>query len=435
MTELASASAYDRSIDFRSLAKQPVVAVMAVALTLLVPLLATIVVGTFTVNLIAGVTLIAAAFTLGLPLASRWLHNPARQAVGGMLVFLGILFAAWEWQVGDLWLNSQLILYCGIAVALPAFTAWFRESGTNGAQLILELKLGTVVGSSLIMLNAVRILPDDLGALRGLTLDPPVYGNVRHFNYDQLVAIAIAIYFASQVRTGRSRLTWFLLLVGMGFLLAWSGGRGVLLCLGVYLALVWAFQVLPRRAIVTGCGALALGTLLVIITGQGDLFFRLFFKWSGSLNDISSNRLEIWLSSLGVWREHLLSVVFGFGPDAMRTTVRARIGFPPVVQAHDGFVQMLIEFGLVGLCVFVAAVWVIARRALNILMSCTVPTEARVAAALLMAYGAYMLIDGIIYHAIPLIMVMLLTAYLFSLDPVSADSGGATAKASAIPGR
>ena len=435
MAGLTSASDFDAPAGARALVKRPVVAVTAVALTLLVPLVATIVVGTFAVNLLAGVTLLAAAFALGVPLERRWLQAPARNALGGMLVFLGVFFAAWEWQVGDLWLNSQLLLYGGIAVALPAFCAWFRESGSYGVRLMFELKLGTVIGTSLIMLVAVWALPHDTDALYNLVVDPPVYGHVRHFNYDQLAAIAIAVYLASEARTGRLSFDWFALLVGMGFLLAWSGGRGVTICLGGFLALVLAFRVLPYRAVVFGFGALALGAMLVVATEQGDLFLRLFFKWSGSLNEISSNRLELWLGSLGVWRENWVSIVFGFGPDAMRTTIRAQIGFPPNVQVHNGFIQVLVEFGLVGLCVFVAAVWLIARRAFSVLMSQNVPTEARVAAALLSAYGAYMLIDGIIYHAIPLIMVMLLTAYLFSVNPGATDTGGAAAKASAIPGR
>jgi O-antigen ligase len=431
MTQAAPVSIPSLSVEASSpTSRRHVRAVAALALVLLVPLLAGIAFGGTTVtNTAGGVALIAAAIALGVRFDRKWLRAPASHAVGGLLVFLGIFVVAWQWQVGDLWINSELLLYSATALALPAFTAWFRESRERGAKLAFELKLGAVIGSSLLVLGAVLSLPDDPGAVQTVLLNPPGYGHLRHFNNEQLPAIAFAIYFASLAKSRGAQIAWFFVVTAMGFLMAWSGGRGVILSVGIFLALVALWRVLPQRAVTLGCAALALGALLVLFYGQADLFLRLFFSWSGPLNDVSNNRMDIWLGSIGVWRESWLSVLFGFGPDAMRTSISVRIGFPAIHHPHNGFVQALVDFGLIGLGLFTAAVAVIARRILAILRARTAPSEVRVAAALLAAFGAYMLNDGIVYHAIPLTMVMLLTAYLFSyrLEP-----DGRTADASPI---
>jgi O-antigen ligase len=109
-------------------------------------------------------------------------------------------------------------------------------------------------------------------------------------------------------------------------------------------------------------------------------------------------------------------MLFGFGPDAVRMVARAEIGYPPWVQSHSAIVQALIEFGLIGLALQSVAFFVVARRSFFVLRSNIAPSDVRVSAALLVALGAYMLVDGILYHAIPLIMVMLLTAHLFHYD-------------------
>lgn len=408
----------------------PGIAVTTLTLLLLVPLVTTLVVIPIPVNLIAGAVLIAAAPSLGFKLERRWLRAPANHATGGVLVALGIWLVAWQWQIGDLWLNRQFVLYCGIGVTLTACTAWFRRYCESSVRLIFELKLGSVIASSLVILAAVWLLPADPGALRDFVQHPPLYGHIRHFNYDQLPAVAFAFYFASRADSRASQLAWLVVLTLMGFLMAWSGGRGVMISLCIFLVLVAVFRILPRRSIAVWSSALVLGAVIVVVTGRGDdLFLRIFFKWSGSLNDISSNRLDLWLSSLNVWREDWLSIIFGFGPDAMRTTVRAQIGFPPNVQPHNAFIQVLIEFGIVGLSLFIAVVGGILRRALAILRTSGAPAEGRIVAALLIAFGAYMLVDGIIYHAIPLIMVMLLIAYLFSFDLVDSKRAAESAPA------
>jgi O-antigen ligase len=112
----------------------------------------------------------------------------------------------------------------------------------------------------------------------------------------------------------------------------------------------------------------------------------------------------------------------------MRMTVRIRTGFPPVVQPHNTIVQVLIEFGLVGLVLFSALASIVIRRMAAVLLARSVPKDIRMTAALLTVLLPYMLVDGILYYSIPLIMVMFLTAYLFHFDLDPSDGVSNQAK-------
>lgn len=387
------------------------------AIICLLPVLGKFTLGDIRTNLLSGVALLIFACVLGLRFDTRWLRAPQRHVLGACLVAAGIVIAAWQWQVGDLWLNGQLVLYAGIVAAGIAFVGWLRDSETGAAaiELIFELKLGAVIAASFLLFIAVARLPDDPGAISAIIRDAPIYLHLRHFNNDQMPAIAIAVYFASQAAGSRSRLGWFVLLAVMGYLLAWSGARAAILSLGTFFVVVAAFRVLPRRAIVVWGGALAVGALLVFASGRADeLLIKQIARYSGE--GLSSGRFEIWGSSLLVWSRSWLSILFGFGPDAIRTFIRTQIGSPPIFQIHNGPLQVLLEFGIIGLTAFLAGLALIARRVIRILSTPLAPEAAKVASALLIALGVYMLFSGIIYHAVPFSFTMFLTAYLFHFD-------------------
>jgi hypothetical protein len=71
---------------------------------------------------------------------------------------------------------------------------------------------------------------------------------------------------------------------------------------------------------------------------------------------------------------------------------------------------------LIGCGFFIALITLVGRRVVRALMERSAAREARVVAAILTVMFGYTLLDGILYHAIPLVFVMLLTAYLFSFD-------------------
>jgi O-antigen ligase len=199
----------------------------------------------------------------------------------------------------------------------------------------------------------------------------------------------------------------------MGYLLGVLGARGALVATFVYLATVLAFRVVARRAAIYWALAIVGGVLLSVVLGQADLLLRQAEKTLTGTN-ITSHRWELWTGSVSVWLESWRSFLFGFGPDAFHTYVRSQIGYPPNVHPHNAFVQAVIEFGLLGLVAFLGLLTLIARRALAVLTSAAASLEARLCAAGLAGFGAYMLVDGILFHALPLSFVAILTAFVFS---------------------
>jgi hypothetical protein len=77
-----------------------------------------------------------------------------------------------------------------------------------------------------------------------------------------------------------------------------------------------------------------------------------------------------------------------------------------------------------GLLLFSFLSVLVVRRVVEVLLARSAPQEARVTAALFVALLPYMLVDGILYYSIPLIMVMILTAYLFHLEIDPSDRFG-----------
>jgi hypothetical protein len=399
-------------------------AAVAYALVLVLPLVYTLDVNTFRVNRNSGLLLFLAAAILAPKFDRSLLRPPMSHRIGGVLVVTGIFFVAWQWQHGDLWLNSQLLLYCGVAALFPISITWFRRTGSEGLKYVFMLKLAGVLGATALFVLAIADLAGGPEPSIGLLVrEPPIYRDVRHFNHDQFFVLALGAYFYSLSRSRVEAVLWLCVCVAIGYVLAWSGGRAAIGALLIFLAICAWFNLFSRRSIIVWASALLVALILLIATGRADLLLMQLGKVDVTgPGGITSNRLEIWAGSLGVWWDHWATMVFGLGPDAMRMAVRAKIGFPPVVQAHNTIVQVLIEFGFIGLILFLWGSFVVARRVIVTLTAHGVPQAVRISAALLLALSPYMLVDGILYHSIPLIMVMLLTAYLFHYDVGSSGS-------------
>lgn len=396
-------------------------AAVAYALVLILPLVYTLDVNTFRVNRNSGILLLLAAVLLAPAFDRRLLRPPLTHRIGGVIVLAGIFFTAWQWQHGDLWLNSQFVLYCGAAALFPLSMKWFQRTGFRGLRYAFLLKLAGVLGATALFILAIAELSGPEPSIGLLVREPPVYRDTRHFNHDHFFVLALGAYFFSLSKSRIEGALWLLLCVALGYVLAWSGGRAAIGALLIFLAIAAWLNLFSRRAIAVWVLALGVATLALIATGRADLLLLQFGRVGGETGEFTSNRLDIWAQSLAVWWDSWATTLFGLGPDAMRMAVRAKIGFPPVVQPHNTIVQVLLEFGLFGLLLFLWGSWLIARRVIVTLRTRSAPGSLRVVAALLLALSPYMLVDGILYHSIPLIMVMLLTAYLFHIDPDSTE--------------
>ena len=94
------------------------------AFVCLLPTIGKFTLGDIRSNLATGAALLSFALLLGLRFDTRWLRAPRRHVLGLYLVLIGTFIVAWQWQVGDLWLNGQFLLYSGAAAAFIAARRW-----------------------------------------------------------------------------------------------------------------------------------------------------------------------------------------------------------------------------------------------------------------------------------------------------------------------
>jgi O-antigen ligase len=390
----------------------------------LLPLVFTLYFHTYLTNRYSAVLLLAGAWFLGARFNWQLLRPPASHRLGLIVLFAGVCCVAWQWQIGDLWLNSQFFLYLGIAAAYPLTLKWFRATKSVGFDYVFLWKLAGALGATLLFLPAIAETEAN-GGIGYLLREPPIYGDARHYSHDQLFVLAIGAFFFARAAGKLEKIFWLCLCVVVAYPLFWSGGRAAIGALGLFLAICFAGNFFSRRAIALWVLALLAALALLVAT---DRDYLLFSQLTRTAETVSSGRFEIWINSLRLWSDNWASTIFGFGPDAMRMTVRIRTGFPPVVQPHNTIVQVLIEFGLVGLLLFGFLSALVVRRIVEILFARSAPKDVRMTAALLTALLPYMLVDGILYYSIPLIMVMFLTAYLFHFDLDPSEKLGSRAR-------
>ena len=299
----------------------------------------------------------------------------------------------------------------GVGLLFPAAVGWFRSAGQKGMQFAFLVK------AVVLMYAAWRF---------GLTLfggsAPPVpgrrwpiYRHIRHFNYDlALVGGLLGGVFSHQ--KWMSRLLILLGFLLLGFFSFWSGGRGQMVAMCVMLVALIAShrQHEDARFAAMAVMAFLLGGVLVLCSGETqNLFHAVARTDKASLNAVSSGRLRIWVTTLSQTLSTPWGAVFGYGPESfVRMGMYAKLR-DPIVHPHNTIVQWVCEYGLLGTAVLVAAavnlgwrvVWPALWSEKGIL---------RLSAATLVGMAAFAMVDGVFYHASPLLFITLIWAFLYS---------------------
>ena len=248
---------------------------------------------------------------------------------------------------------------------------------------------------------------------------PPGFGNVRHFGY--YVSIVLV---AGMAPTLRGEFKWnsvtgWMLFAGLVFvwsMTAWAGGRGPYFALGLGFLILVLMRRLPRPWLFTGyVFAAALGggllSLLYPIPMEGYGFLRVLGLegpgFTADLNALSSNRILMWQTALHVIAQRPL---FGFGPDLFAFEMGPY--FSVFAQPHNFVIQFVLAWGFAGSI----AILVI----LTLAVRCAIDTGAETPGAetiiritagagviVLILFG---LIDGTLYHQVPLSMLIVFLA-------------------------
>jgi O-antigen ligase len=297
------------------------------------------------------------------------------------------------------------------------FRAWFARS--DGAAVPLVMLVVALVHAVILALALVAYDRAN-GDLGDYSTWLPYHSHIRHLGYHGTVAASAGLAFSLLVP--RLRLVG-LFLSGLAlFGLIYFGSRAALLTWIVFVATALFFGADRKRLLL-----LAITTLVVAwvaATSVGSLKT----KHIGTVADRSvstasvDSRLHLWQDTLHAIKERPL---FGYGPEGYQAS---NCCSPGHVQAHNAVLQIAIECGVIGLLAFAWLAKLTIGDALIRLYrqkksgDAIIPGRALVA-SLIVSLLVYSMVDGILYHVVPLLILSILCALLFSIrdgdDPAS----------------
>ena len=248
---------------------------------------------------------------------------------------------------------------------------------------------------------------------------PPAFGNVRHFGY--YLAIVIV---AGMAPTLRREFKWnslagWALFAGLVFvwsMAAWAGGRALYLALGLGFLILVFLRRLPRPGLLAGFAIAAvlaggLLSLLYPLPSASYGFLRILGiegpGFSADLNTLSTNRILMWQTALQAIAQRPF---LGFGADLFPFEVGSF--FSVFAQPHNFIIQFLLAWGMAGALAMLIILSFSVRRAIGVGTQGSgagpaVRTTAGAGVIVLLCFG---LVDGTLYHQVPLSMFLVFLA-------------------------
>jgi O-antigen ligase len=303
----------------------------------------------------------------------------------------------------------RLELYYAIVVAGCAVGFALRHcSDVIGKIVLLSI---AVVHAGFLLIAVQFAVAAPVGA--DPVAPPPYFLNIRHFGYQGFFGASAAVAVALADR--RLRAVGILLATAALFGIVMFGSRGALLAWIVFVAGVIALAPRRRAAVV-----------LVLLVVSGALALAIVAENYGWMNTYSlldrtriptgdtvsvlyvNDRVEIWLDSLLTIAQR---PILGFGPNGY---ILSGCCNRSVAQPHNSILQILLEFGVVGLVTLTWAVVSLFGPRVRAIVHQTTRSDRdslQVAAlAIVAAFAAFSLIDGLLYFPVPLVNFALVCA-------------------------
>ncbi len=220
----------------------------------------------------------------------------------------------------------------------------------------------------------------------------------------RMMAFFYLVLFLEKDRSKLKYLVKFVVLCGLFLLLFWLGGRGAILSVfGVILFYVLVAKLknsLSLRFIVSIIFAMSIGLLLSELLA--------LYHWNGvtgglgrsvnatTMNQLSSNRLDIWAQTWEVYKNHIF---WGLGPQGFIGAIE----FKGIIQPHNVFLQFLIEWGLVGTVLFIILLvrGFYAGLIKNVIQVKKINTVMLGGGGVIVALSLHAITDGTFYHPQP----------------------------------
>jgi O-antigen ligase len=251
---------------------------------------------------------------------------------------------------------------------------------------------------------------------------PPFFVNARHFAHQGFFAASAAV--AVALADKRFRTAGVLLTMAALFGIIMFGSRGALLAWILFVAAAAGLVPNRRTLVMVGLPSIV-GALLLALVAEQQNWLNTF-----SLLDRAISRAGNTLSALYVqdrieiWRDSLTAIaqrpILGFGAEGYQTS---RCCNPNLVDPHNSILQILLEFGTLGLVSLVtASIAVFWPRVREIVFRTPRlerdPIEATTL-AILAGFAGFSLIDGLFYYPIPLVHLALVCAVLLATPAVA----------------
>lgn len=332
-----------------------------------------------------------------------------------LIMSFSCLYLGWIWNALPLLKIDRSWHYPVYLLFFLAMTSWFKLYGKSGFFFILKIKIAAIVfAMAYLLFYILVILPPSNYMDAHILTNPPIYRNIRHMNYDMALAIGL-ILFCFCAEKGLKNNILLLLLFACGLFTVWSAGRGQMLSLMIFIALLFYFQIAQTqiKKIYLAITALLLGGLSTFITG--DTFFlvtkAINSQTADPLNELSTGRIALWQQAITMLHQHN-GWLIGFGPDAW---LRLK-GW--TLHPHNFIIQWLFEFGVPVTLVLLAIAFKGVICWIKTLKNAKEFGLDQTIAALLLSTFCYALLDGHFYHAIPLTMILIMSAYLYAQVPI-----------------
>jgi O-antigen ligase len=325
----------------------------------------------------------------------------------GACLLLSALFA--EDQTHAL---RRLTLYYSVFLVGVAFKVGFLKCGRAAVPFVFTaLGLAHTAILSLVLMASLQANPDRPFDMTWV----PYHSHIRHVAYHGMVAACAGV--SLFLLGGRLRLLGYLIALSALTGCWYFGARGALLGWLIFIAVTLAISTKRLRSLVV-CASL----LAAAAVGAGLIGSHLNASpFTGGLTERSLNEGALFHTTgrTEVWRQALESVktnpVLGFGPDGYFTSGCC---MRHTVQPHNAAVQLLIEAGLLGLG---SAVFLLFSAFLGPLKKLwrrrNDPAADRGAALLFACLAGFMgfsMVDGLFYHAVPLVLFAILVALFFA---------------------
>ncbi|WP_158526749.1 O-antigen ligase family protein [Metapseudomonas furukawaii] len=323
---------------------------------------------------------------------------------------------------GDWYRGAEVVAHL---LLLLAMISWFLRDERSVQVLLATVAAATIVYLFVLMFYW-SVLPDP--RTYNWAGSPPFFRNIRHLGYLLCISMVVSSW-GVFAYGGRLKVVALVTLVLSASMLLWSGGRGgfVAACLGT-LSLLLVFHGRPyarewRWVVMAVLASFMLSSLFPVESGSmGWLTALLRTGGADSSNQLSSGRLEIWRSLLPHISERMW---FGWGGEGFLAVRESR----SFVQAHNGLLQLLLEWGVVGTALCVLALSRVLFVAVQQVVRKVQPAQAlrhqALGISMMCALLALSLVDGVFYHGLTLFFMMIAVALLLASESACLSSGNA----------